>query len=246
MTVQLTEEQKRDLDRTGYLYLPALLNNDAVSALVNRVEALLAAEGDMAGSEHYLEARARRLANLANKGDLFRPLWRHPLVLVAVQAIIGPEIRLSLLNMRDARPHIAEGQPLHVDTTPGGKPDSQGYWVATALWMLDDFTLENGATRLVPGSHRSGQLPVEAMADPLASHPEEHVMTGRRGDALVFNGHCWHGGRPNLTDRPRRAILAHYWRADHPLPADRRPQLSPQASARLTPEERTLLGIHDR
>ena len=62
-------------------------------------------------------------------------------------------------------------QPLHCDM--GALPDAGGNWVCNTIWLLDDFTPENGPTRCVPGTHKSGKLPQEAMADPAAPHPDE-------------------------------------------------------------------------
>ena len=135
--------------------------------------------------------------------------------------------------------------PFHADTDRGGRPDEQGYNACTAVWMLDDFTRQNGATRLVPGSHLSWLLPKESVHDVYAPHPEEIVIEGKAGDVLVFNGHCWHTGGVNCTDRPRRAILAHYLRADQPLGPKRRQHISPELAARLTPQERVLLDLPD-
>src|SRR5688500_20386103 len=108
--------------------------------------------------------------------------------------------------------------------------------------MLDAFTVANGATAFVPGSHLLGKSPREVLADLNASHPEEIVVEGQPGDVLVFNGHCWHAGRPNETDGHRRAVLGHYLRADVPRP-ETRPQPSGAAQAgALSPRERQLIG----
>lgn len=241
----LSEEQKRQLDGDGYVVLAGVLAEAEVGRLLAYLEGLWAAEGEEASSENYVEAEARRLANLANKGDVFRPIFAHPLVLAAVEQVIGANIRLSMLNARDARPHGGRRQPFHCDTDGGGKPDEQGYYACTAVWMLDDFTRENGATYLVPGSQHTHQVPKEVMADIFSAHPDEIVLTGKRGDVAVFNGHCWHAGGQNRTDGPRRAILAHYLRAGITRPANRRQHLDDEVRARMSPCELALLGLDE-
>lgn len=241
----LTDEQRRMLDEQGFLLLPGLLSTEAIQEVRARLEALWEEEGQDAGSENYIEAGARRLANLAGKGDLFRPLFAHPLVLAAARHVVGPDVRLSMLNARDALPGSGARQPFHADTDSGGKPDAKGYYACTAIWMLDDFTAQNGATRLVPGSHHSGKLPKEGMADIFGPHLEEVVVTGTEGDVLVFNGHCWHAGGENRTRKGRCALLAHYLRADIPRAENRQQCLSPEVTARMTQEELALLGVEE-
>jgi ectoine hydroxylase-related dioxygenase (phytanoyl-CoA dioxygenase family) len=236
--------ERERLDREGYLVLPGLLPEPQVHAALARLEALWAEEGDEAGAENYKEAGARRLANLANKGQIFRDMLTHPAVLAAVKAVLGPDPRLSMLNARDALPGFdANPQPLHTDADHGGRADHKGYLACTAIWMLDPFTPANGATRLVPGSHRTTTLPKEAMADVRAAHPNEVIVEGRPGDVLVFNGHCWHAGRPNETAESRRAVLAHYVRGDQTQRLDQQAALSPEVQAGLSPLERRLLGL---
>lgn len=238
-------DQRQQLDQQGYLLLNGLLTPEEVAEVTARAEAVWADEGAQAGSENYLEPGVRRLANLANKGAEFRRLLVHPAVLEAVRTVLGPRVRINMLNARDALPHGTAVQPLHTDADHGAKADAQGYLVCTAIWMLDPFTRENGATRLVPGTHRDTTLPKEVLADVYASHPAEVVVTGQPGDAFIFNGHCWHAGGANHTGGPRRAILAHYARADQPQRLNQKQSLSPAVQAALSPLEREVLGLDD-
>ena len=241
----MDQRQKEQLDQQGYLLLPGVLTLAEVGQVLARLEELWAQEGDQAGAENYLEPGVRRLANLAAKGAIFRRLLCHPAVLDVVGTVLGPRIRISMLNARDALPHSTATQPLHTDADHGAKADAQGYLVCTAIWMLDPFTRENGATRLVPGTHLSTSLPKESMADVYGPHPAEVYVTGAAGDVFIFNGHCWHAGRANTTDGTRRAILAHYARADQPQRLNQREALPAEVQAALSPLEREILGVDD-
>jgi ectoine hydroxylase-related dioxygenase (phytanoyl-CoA dioxygenase family) len=241
----MDERQFHSLEQEGFVLFKGVLCRAEIEALVERLEALWAEEGDRAGAENYIEKNARRLANLVNKGDVFRPLLSHPAVLEAVRAALGPAVRLSMLNARDALPGAGPSQPLHSDADHGARPDERGFLACTAIWMLDDFTCQNGATRLVPGTHRDPRLPKEALADVLAPHPAEVIVEGQAGDVLVFNGHCWHAGGANRTQAPRRAILAHYLRADQPQRLKQKEALAAEVQAGLTKEEKEILGLDD-
>jgi ectoine hydroxylase-related dioxygenase (phytanoyl-CoA dioxygenase family) len=72
------------------------------------------------------------------------------------------------------------------------------------MWALTDFTAENGATRLVPGSHRADSSPE------LGAHHASIAAEMRRGSVLVFDGSLWHGGGANQTDRRRLGIAMNY------------------------------------
>jgi len=241
----MDEAQRAQLDQAGYLIFKNLLSRSEIEALLARLEQLWVLEGDKAGEENYMEAGVRRLANLANKGDLFRGLYAHPQVLEVVEAVMGPEIRAAMLNARDALPHTGARMPFHMDSDKGRVRDERGYSAATAIWVLDEFTTANGATAFVPGSHLLGKSPKEALPDLNATHPDEIIIEGKPGDVLVFNGHCWHAGRPNETDGHRRAILVHYLRADVPRPGNRRQHVEAENAAGLSPRERELLGLDD-
>jgi ectoine hydroxylase-related dioxygenase (phytanoyl-CoA dioxygenase family) len=200
-------------------------------------------EGDRAGHEFRTEEHAHRLANLVDKGAIFRRAIVLPRMLEAVRQVLGPEIKLSSLNARSADPHTEVGQPLHVDM--GAIPDNRGYWVCNTVWMLDDFTLENGPTRMVPGSHKWKQRPQDVVADPLAPHPDEIMLTGKAGTIAVMNAHLWHGGTANRTSKPRLAMHAFYCRRDKPQQQYQKKLLGEELQASLTPELREILALDD-
>ncbi len=238
----MTHEQRQQLDEQGWVVLEPGMGA-LRDPLRERILALFAEEGDRAGSEFRTEERARRLANLVDKGDIFRRAIVLPSVLESVRHVLGPRIKLSSLNARSADPHTDVGQPLHVDM--GAIPDSSGYWVCNTIWMLDDFTPDNGPTRMVPGSHRWGTRPQDVLDDPLAPHPDEVLLTGKAGSVAVMNAHVWHGGTANRTAAPRLAMHAFYCRGDKPQQQYQKALLRPEVQAVLDPELRQILALDD-
>lgn len=239
----MTEIEKQALDGEGYAALPGFMSAELLQALRRRVEELFELESDRAGAEFKQEPQTRRLANLVNKGELFERMIVTPEILECVRHILGPAFKLGSLNARSANPHSDWVQPLHCDV--GAIADEKGFWVANTVWMLDDFTPHNGALRLVPGSHRWGQLPQQALKDPLAAHPQEVLITGTAGTVVVMNAHLWHGGTANRTAAARRALHAFYTRRDKPQQQYQKKLLSPDVQCRLSPEVRQILALDD-
>jgi ectoine hydroxylase-related dioxygenase (phytanoyl-CoA dioxygenase family) len=213
---------------------------ELLAAVRARVDELFEQEGAAAGGEFKQEPGARRLANLVNKGRVFEEVVVNPRVLECVEYVLGARFKLSSVNVRSANPHTQDGQPLHADS--GAIADETGYLVCNSVWMLDDFTAENGATRMVPGSHRWRKLP---HADFFEPHPEEKLVLGRAGDVVVMNAHMWHGGTANRTARPRRAMHVYYTRWDQPQQQYQKRWLSSDVQARLSPEARHILALDD-
>ena len=67
------------------------------------------------------------------------------------------------------------------------------YQVCNSIWMLDEFTPENGATRVLPGSHLTGRT-TTVLADASAPQPGEVLVQGEQGSVCVFSSHLFHGG----------------------------------------------------
>src|SRR5688572_22242743 len=84
-----SQGQKRHLNETGYLILPGLMSAALLARLRQRVEELFAEEGDAAGSEFKKEPGCRRLANLVDKGEVFREVIAEPRILPFVRHVLG-------------------------------------------------------------------------------------------------------------------------------------------------------------
>jgi ectoine hydroxylase-related dioxygenase (phytanoyl-CoA dioxygenase family) len=236
----LTYSEKQQLDECGYLVLPHLMGPELLSEVRDRIDELFAQEGKGAGSEFKQEPHARRLANLVDKGEVFERVILTPRVLECMEHVLGPDWKLSSLNVRVADPHGDCAQPWHADS--GAIVDERGYWVCNSVWMLDDFTPENGATRMLPGSHKWHKLPPPESYDSL---PGEELVLGRAGTVVIMNAHMWHGATANRTAAPRRGMHVYYTRADKPQQQYQKLLLSERTQSRLSPPARRVLALDD-
>ena len=239
----MTAAEQQQLDQDGYSVIARFLDTRMVEELRARVEELYESEAENAGSEFRREPGARRLANLVDKGEIFQRLIALPRILELVRHVLGPRFKLSSFNARSANPYSNEAQPLHCDA--GAVPDAGGFWVCNTIWLLDDFTSDNGATRVIPGSQHWRKLPQDALEDPEQSHPAEVLLLAPAGSVIVMNTHAWHGGTANKSSAPRRALHAFYCRFDKPQQQYQKRLLRPETQAQLSPELRALLALDD-
>jgi hypothetical protein len=239
----LTAKETDQLDENGYVVLPDFFPAPVVSELRECVERLFLEEGEAAGAEFKQEPGCLRLANLVDKGEVFRAVIAMPELLQFVEHVLGPAFKLSSLNARSVLPHGTTAQPLHADM--GAIADDNGYWVCNTVWMLGDFTPDNGAMRIVPGSHRWRRLPQEALSDPLSEHPDQQLVTGRAGTLVVVNAHAWHAGTANRTSATRTALHAFYCRRDKPQQQYQKRLLRPETQRGLSERLRDLLALND-
>lgn len=244
----LTQQEIETLDQEGYLFLGQLLTETEVAEVNDRIAELMQAEGENAGAEFmaskYMrypkEAGADRLADLVNKGSLFDKFYTHPRVLAGIEAVIGSQYKLSSLNYRAAKP--GKGlQKLHVDWR--NAVANGAYKVCNTIWLLDDFTEHNGATRIVPGTHKSSILPDEAMADPMQKHPDELRIIAPAGSVYIFNSHVWHGGTNNETAHDRRSIHSYFCSREQPQQIDQKQYITEETKQRIGAAGQWILDV---
>ncbi len=188
-----------NLDDEGWLVLPDVLDASAVAAMREAFERA-------ATTQKEAGAREGGTRHITLEDASFGMARTEPRVLEAVRHVIDRDFGLMNWGGRDPLPGFGQ-QGLHADWH--ARAAWEPYSAATALWLLDDFTPDNGATRLVPGSHRKGAVP-KAFRDPEQRHPEEKTVVARAGSVLVFNGHLWHSGTRNRTGGPRRVLQCQF------------------------------------
>ena len=244
----LTREEIKTLQTKGYLSLGQILSKTQVEQVNSRIKELMESEGEDAGSElfdskyirHPKEEGADRLADLVNKGPVFDIFFTHPKVLAAIGVVLGSEYKLSSLNYRAAVPGMGN-QKLHVDyknSIADGK-----YKVCNSIWLLDDFTEINGATRIVPGTHKLKSLPDEVMEDPEDEHPDEVLIVAPAGTVVIFNSHVWHGGTTNHTKFPRRSIHSYFCSRDQPQQINQSRYITDETRNRIGFEGQRILDV---
>ncbi|MDB5085529.1 MAG: hypothetical protein JWN30_2415 [Bacilli bacterium] len=192
----LSSEEKGHLDEQGYVIFEDLIDRDWLEEMRNKFEELI--EKEKGGTEFVFgtENGVRRLSDLINKGEVWDRVWTHPKILAAAYHVIGREFKMNSINARDALP--GEGhQKLHADWR--ARQADETYTGINTLWLLDDYLLNNGATRLVPGTHRFTGAVKDYIEDPMAPHPNEIIPELKAGAVIVYNWHLWHGGTQNRT-----------------------------------------------
>ena len=136
-------------------------------------------------------------------------LVEHPRVMAAADAVLLPNCanyRIGSLTGIEILPGEGD-QVLHLDDSmyPLRLPDTQ--LQISAMWALDDFTAENGATRVVPGSHNKPP-PAAAELDNFSGDILQAVMP--RGSLLLYLGTTVHGGAANRSEASRAGLVNTY------------------------------------
>ncbi|MCY3573273.1 MAG: phytanoyl-CoA dioxygenase family protein [Chloroflexi bacterium] len=170
----------------------------------------------------------QRVWVLINKGAVFREMLSQPLVRAVVGHVLGADYLLSSFGANIAKPggiamnlHTDQWwmpEPIHRRPSPvpagsltrelSNRVDDTPAMIAppvvvNVMWMLNDFTEANGATRLVPRSHLAGKRPDRDRDKDVVSIPAE----GTAGSAMLFDGRIWHGTGANVSDEQRLGLL---------------------------------------
>ena len=190
----------------GYVAIDGLLDSSELVAVVDACETLLGLPEPERNPRDKVAQGTRHLFALDRRDQLIAEIVQRPALISAVTAILGSGFEPFEVSFRSPQPGFG-GQRLHADDVPKlvDGPDQ----VATAIVALVDFTDENGATRVVPGSHRRRDL--QRQSGSLIRHRDEIRLTGAAGTAFVFSGHLLHSGMRNdsASDRPALQLV---WR----------------------------------
>ena len=237
----LTELEKQQLDQHGFLLLEGLIPPDTTTRLRECALALAAAEQKTGKSHTYLtNDTAQRVWNLVDKGKPFEEAIQEPKMLATMEYLLGTDCTLSSFTVNVLYPGAPDAG-LHIDYPLSGLPTPRPSFamVANSVWFLDDWTLENGATSCVPGSHRR----LEALPESGVAYADELQICGPRGSVLIVNGAIWHGSSENRTNVPRVGLLGFFCRSMLKPQQAHLELVSDEVISRATPTLKRLLGF---
>ncbi len=200
---QNLDDRLEEIRTQGYTVLENVIEPplvDALNAALDRLEAEL---GTVPGANPFEGHHTVRIYNLLARDPVFQAVPVHPAVLPVVEGVLDPGCLVSSLSSISIDPGET-AQPIHADDTLIGLPRPHPPLVCNSMWALTDFTDENGATRIVPGSHRFATKPE------YGSHPDSIPAEMPKGSVLVWNGSLWHGGGANRSRRRRVGIAMNY------------------------------------
>jgi len=207
----------------------------------------------------------QRLWMLVNKGECFRDMVVHELTDELVGHVLGSEFIASTIGANIAKQGgsrmglhtdqwwmpqpIKRGadylRPSHItraaaaefiepDPTIGISPPV----VANCMWMLSDFTAENGATEVVPGSHLTGAHPPADQSDLPIVHAEAPA-----GSLMVFEGRLWHGTGAHTSGEDRLGVLATFCAPQFRQQENQTIGVDPELFETFSPKLRERLGF---
>lgn len=195
----LTDRIVADLDRDGYAVAEQLLSADEAKDVRDGLREVL--DRTPLGRNDFEGYQTRRIYALFAKSRAFDALAVHPLLLSVLDRVLGPSYQLSAPTGIEIGPG-EKAQVLHTDDGIYPLPRPHPEVVLNTMWALDDFTLDNGATRVVPGSHK--------WTDRRPTEDETVSVTMPAGSVLFIVGNLWHGGGENRTDGTRLGVLLEY------------------------------------
>ncbi len=196
---QLVERLLSEIQRNGYVIIPELLPRQTMTELKAEVLPLLTHDG----RNEFEGLKTRRIYSVIEKTLACNPLVDHPLILALLDTLLMNNYLLSQLQAINIYPGEIS-QPLHHDDGfyPLSRPRAP--ISAATIWAIDDFTADNGATLVVPGSHKWGD------GQPDADSAELTPAVMPAGSVVFLLGTLWHGAGPNDSGQPRMAATAQY------------------------------------
>ena len=186
----------------GYVILPDMMSAELMHTIRTDLAPYL--QGELMGRNDFEGECSERVYALLAKSPAIAKLVEHPLILALVDALLPPNYLLSAALAINVHPGETP-QPFHIDDAAGGlnmKRPRQAFGVST-IWAFDDFTADNGATEVIPGSHH---------------WPDERIPTEQdvvkvimpKGSVVVFLGTLLHRGGANQASSSRLAITPQY------------------------------------
>jgi len=187
------------MDELGYAVVERLLDAEQTATIKADLEQVLA---DVPLGRNAFEGfGTKRIYNVFAKTRTLDAVAVHPLLLGVLDHVLGIYQFSAPVGIQ-----IGPGEPaqiLHHDDVVYPLPWPHPEVVVNSMWAFDDFTDANGATRIVPGSHRRTEQDIDQDLPTIA-------LEMPAGSVVFYPGSVIHGGGANTTDRPRLGVILEY------------------------------------
>ncbi len=192
-----------EIAQRGYTIVEDAIEPELGDALLEALERSEQDHGIVPSQNEFEGTRTVRIYNLLAHDPVFQRVPVHPKILPVVEGVLHPGCLVSSLSSIAIDPGES-AQLVHSDDQVIALPRPHPPLVCNTMWALSDFTEENGATRIVPGSHLFDHYP-----DPRAEI-ETVPAEMPRGSVLVWHGALWHGGGANRSAARRTGLAMNY------------------------------------
>jgi ectoine hydroxylase-related dioxygenase (phytanoyl-CoA dioxygenase family) len=226
----------REVEADGVCVVPDFIPRDLLAHIKEHVDRLNVTERESGSGFIESEGANQRVFNLVNKGEVFEQIVQHDDVMEVMGKLLGGDFILSGFSSNTTGPG-GEEMVLHSDSGYVPPPHPEYLLSANAVWMIDDFTEENGGTRYVRGSHKLRDNP-----QPNGEYPTVPII-GKAGSVAFIHGYTWHKTGANLSrDQMRRALFGYYVRPFLRVQENHIVSVREEVWHRASPRLRHLLG----
>ena len=198
------EKDLNQFEEQGYLILPELLGPAEIREIVEALAPHV--QGRYPGRNDFEGLQSERVYALLGKSPAFAKLLEHPRIVALLDRLLLPNYLLAAFLAILQHPGETE-QELHIDDAFYKIPRPRPHVGITTIFALTDFTDSNGATELIPGSHKWGDTP------PCSAEESERSVVRVRmpaGSCVLFSGSLYHRGGANRSSADRIAITPQY------------------------------------
>ena len=222
-----------DICRDGYAIRESVLSPAEVARLRVALDPIF--EATPLGRNVFEGFHTKRVYSPLAKTRALDDLVLSPWLEQLSDGLIGPHTLSSIIGIQIGPGEVA--QEIHYDAAAYPLPRSHREVVFNTMWALDDFTAENGATVLYPGSNHSPDKAPSPDVEPLQA-----VMPA--GSVLIWPGKTFHGGGANRTDRWRLGLVIEFvagWLRTH---ENIQASISTELAREMPPRLQELIGYH--
>ena len=250
----IIKKSKKDLEVNGFHVfknVPLLVKN--LKELNFQSDKLIREEGDLGGWEGKMqyykknkkfEEGADRLGALVQKNEVFRKLLLCPEILSCAYYVVGnKDIKICGFNLRN--PQKKKGnQEIHIDGF-SRNDENEPYAGVVAFLYLNDSYINNGAMRVIPGSHKRLGYPDDHI-DIKKKNQEEIRIEVKAGSIVVANLNLWHAGATNIEGSSRKVIMINVKSRNYDQLLNYKKFLSDDVKASMDESQKYILAIRNQ